>query len=1594
MPDYTAGDAKLRIIPDASEFKSKLEAELKKIDAHLEIGVSAGTAQARTDIERFRDLERRKGIQIGVETSLAQASADMRAWRERQLRDGLVVKAEVNDAEARGKLTELRARERAQNIKIKVDADTGGVLKQIEQLDGAFEGILKSVGGGLKFGLTFTGIGELPAATLAVTQMVGAVQQLAQAGLAVPGIVAGIGASFGTLAIGLDGVKDAYEAVAKASDPSGSEQVQHAREVTQATNSYRNAVVDEAQAERDRTRAIKDAKFALEDLNIQLRGGKISEQQAVNNALRQRRDLQKDMMTGQIKDGLDLQQRLLDIQEADQGVVESRQRNIELQDKVSDANGKGIAQSDQVVAANERVTRSQQQVASSADALKDTVGKSWDAANDALGKLSPNAKAFVQTLAGMKDQFKGFKDLVQDNVFAGLSGSIKTLVDADLPTLKAGMGGIATAWNGTLKELFNSLGSDSSKGLLDRILGDTSKAQTEFNKAIDPLVHGIGVLTAAGADALPRLADDIGAVADRFNAFIAGADQDGRLSKWINDGITGFERIGNTLINVGSAFSGIAKAAGGGDGFLTMLEKGSKAFSDFVNSTEGQNKLKKWFDEGRDEIENHIIPLLKDLPGLFMGIVNVGTQIANTVVPPLKDVATYLSKHKALVKDVVDLFIVWKGITFATGILDQITKISNALGTSGSKSGGKGGKGGKLRGGAGLLGKMALLTGGAMLLDDALTPDSDPSDGDPNNPTKKDSTSGANAIKSDAEAGAATGSALGPWGTAGGFALGTAKGVYDQLQPGSASQKAGEAAHKDDAQIPALLSTLPKKSDGTPFLDPRNTADQLTMSSMADGGDLGMKWVLDGNTDFIRTKRLAWLNAHQDQDGPGFKAPDSYDVPLPPGAPPGMTGGGGSFDVGGPTPMVPGPLPGGGYHAVVHPEEFVQQKSAVATYGLPFMRALNAGAIDPKMLPHFDGGGYIDQNGNPITPGMSPGPSDPSVYAPVAPNPTGGSGLMGALGSFVSGIGGPLQKISGMIPGAGGATGAGTPDASATGGVGAMLPGLWGLPAAMKGGDAGMQLWGQQSGNYLANWAGGTLAKLGGSLYKGALDFFGLGSSILSPDNSWFQAGAQSLGFADKLAPLFGWGTGDGSLQIGSQTTGVGPNGETIQTPTFGTSGTPGSSGNATDAVQASKTAPSSGAAASVQYAQSHALGQKYQYGGVGNTGGYDCSGIASAIYAAAKGKPQGQRYFTTESDFPSLGFVPGYQSGALNVGIHRGGGGPNSHMALTLPNGVNVESGGASDSTQYGGSAAGALNSEFEIHYYLPLPSAMAGPSAAPHFASGALISGPGTGTSDSIMARVSTGEFVSRAASVAKYSPGFYHALNTGAIDPKTLPGFADGDFISSAYVPPQPNPVIPDVQLERPRASAVIPNAPTKQLPQPVGAPAPSVAPVAAAAPANPAQGPNQKPLVAAPSIGAAPTSLNHNLDALNTGIKSGAALAGNLASSAISAAGGIAGGGMGAGAVGSFVNGLIQEGGKIATNVANIGSSLLVGNVPGSGSSTDRASGYTLHAPQNIPDTAPSQVQHNTFNGMDTARVFQELDIRSAQQSQAQLAKYGG
>ena len=469
MAEYNAGEARLRIVPDASGFKQKLEAEMRRVNAELPVDVD--TKRAAEQVDRFRIEQSRRDVNIKVDVDTKGAQTQMAALR-----------AELQKFAASG---------------IGLGNSLSSSIIGVTAFNPAVLGGLASVAQGL--------------------------QQVAQAGLALPGIIGGGMASIGTLTLGMSGMSDAIEAVGKASSGSAA-------------------------------------------------------------------DIQK--------------------------------------------------------------------------------------ANEAMAKLSPNAAEVVRTISGLTPVFDDLKKQISGELFDGISDQIKQLADADLPVLRKGLTSIAQGWNTDLKQLASSLSDAKFQGILDRLLGNTAEAQQRLAKAIDPLVKGIGTLVAGSSDALPRLIDGLGSLATRFNDFIDSADKDGRLKKWIDEGIDAVGNLGESILNIGKAFTAITGASGGN--FLQWLKEATGNLQTFLNSDAGQERLKKMFEAGREELHK-IVEIAKNLGPVLGAMFSAAQDSLNVVLPLLQGVSSVLKECPELVYAVTAAFIGWKTIAGIASLLETLGILKNVL---------------------------------------------------------------------------------------------------------------------------------------------------------------------------------------------------------------------------------------------------------------------------------------------------------------------------------------------------------------------------------------------------------------------------------------------------------------------------------------------------------------------------------------------------------------------------------------------------------------------------------------------------------------------------------------------------------------------------------------------------------------------------------------------------------------------------------------------------------------------------------------------------------------------------------------------------
>jgi hypothetical protein len=470
-------------------------------------------------------------VAADIKKALRELDPEMRRSGERwgkEIKDGIgPIKPEVKPetVSAKAELEKFRREEERKTIRQKIEFDEADWKRKLELMGKEFDGVGSKFASAGKFNLGLTGIGLIPAAATGIANLAGAVQQLAGAGLAVPGIFAGIASSLGTAALGAHGMGDALTAITKA-----------------------------------------------------------------------------------------------------------------------------------------------------ADGTKASVA----AADKALAGLSANQADVVKTVAGLKGTLTDLEHIAGQNMFAGVSDGLKGLVGNLLPAATRGIDGISRSLNQNLLQAMNSLGSGSSQGFLSRIFGNTGTAQGQLTSAIDPIIHAMGTLAAAGSDTLPRLATAVGNVADRFNRFITAADGDGRLAKWISQGITGFTQLGNIALNLGKSFTAITQAAGGGGGLLTMLQQATEKLQLFLNSDAGQSKLMEFFRRGRDQM-GQLKDIAVELGPILGGVFNAGISAANLWLPVIREVLSDINSIPGGAQAVVTAFVAWKTIQGPVALLNSLTNVATML---------------------------------------------------------------------------------------------------------------------------------------------------------------------------------------------------------------------------------------------------------------------------------------------------------------------------------------------------------------------------------------------------------------------------------------------------------------------------------------------------------------------------------------------------------------------------------------------------------------------------------------------------------------------------------------------------------------------------------------------------------------------------------------------------------------------------------------------------------------------------------------------------------------------------------------------------
>lgn len=456
----------------------------------------------------------------------------------------------------------------------------------------------------------------------------------------------------------------AREAAARAEDAAADAIINAERSL----RSYNRAQENTLEALEGLNEARERAKERIQQLRFELEGGAISERRArlefekARDALQRVQDLPPDSRARQEAE--------LAFAQADLNLRKAIDRNKDLQKEEAAATKAGVEGSDEVVSAKRRiedaivaekdaqiaaakaqleVSRAREaadkaaaaaaeggsvqreideQIAQAREALKDALedlkevekgsGSAGKQFKDAMEKISPAARVFVETFMKVREEFRRLRFAASETLFPGVTRSLNIVVDniGRLEPLFASTGRVL----GFVAEQFTrTVFEGENFGRLRRVWQTNNGLIRNFGTAMSNVYTAV----LAVLDAARPLAKQFGGFIERITgnwAQSATSNTDALTERFEFAGKTA-ARIGGIFRDLWEAFSGIGVASVEGGAFETLLgyfEQSAEGFRTFVESGEVGDKSLGEFLNTAAENAGKVLTALADIVKIFL----------------------------------------------------------------------------------------------------------------------------------------------------------------------------------------------------------------------------------------------------------------------------------------------------------------------------------------------------------------------------------------------------------------------------------------------------------------------------------------------------------------------------------------------------------------------------------------------------------------------------------------------------------------------------------------------------------------------------------------------------------------------------------------------------------------------------------------------------------------------------------------------------------------------------------------------------------------------------------------------------------------
>lgn len=483
------------------------------------------------------------------------------------------------------------------------------------------------------------------------------------------------------------------------------------------------------QAQLDLTQARKDAAMELEDLNNRLADAQLNQRQDDFNLQDAEQNLAAVKAKGAAATAEELAKAQLQYDQAVQALSEQQTETKRLQDQTDAANKAGVEGSATVTKAKQNIADANQTVkdktqslrdaeieaarqqvdgaqkiakaerdlsdaraaaakaavdgarqiadaqaavADAARALADAQTSGATATNkvaDAMAKLAPNARSFVNAVLAQREAWRGLKLDVQNTLFAGLGQKFTTMSTAILPSLHTGLTGTATVLNGMAKNAANAVTELGKTGTLKKMFAGLNDGLKPLSRIPGQFIKGLAQISIAASPAFKRITTASGGFFDRLSQQIDQSAKNGHLEKIINQALDIAKQFGHLIGDIFGTLGNIFKAAaaGGGDALgslgavfselrrITAMPEVQKALTSIFTAV---NSIAKLVAGTLGSVIQAVLPLLAQLAPFVVQLAKQLGPVVGQLVEGLgKALGPILTALMPILSDVGDLLL-------------------------------------------------------------------------------------------------------------------------------------------------------------------------------------------------------------------------------------------------------------------------------------------------------------------------------------------------------------------------------------------------------------------------------------------------------------------------------------------------------------------------------------------------------------------------------------------------------------------------------------------------------------------------------------------------------------------------------------------------------------------------------------------------------------------------------------------------------------------------------------------------------------------------------------------------------------------------